>query len=307
MKNKKILDTSIGFIGAGMMGAPMIYNLTKSFSKVYVFDTDQTKLKEFENNKRIIIMDQIGKLSKYCNIIFTCLPGISEVKKVHLDKTGIFENILENVIICELSTTLPRLSMCLEKKYNEKKSTYLEAMMIGPPKTAYNAELLFIISGQKVDNFYFLEALNCMGRLNKWVGSIGNASKAKLLHNALGMINMAATAEILGLCVKSGIDINSFIDIVRQSPKSKGIGYSTIFDLYSESIINKSKTGTGKLRIAAKDTFLAKELASDQNYSTPILDETKKMFEEANQLGLGEEEYSRVADIVEFRYGGKIF
>ena len=121
------------------------------------------------------------------------------------------------------------------------------------------------------------------------------------------MINMAATAEILGLCIKSGIDINSFIDIVRQSPKSKGIGYSTIFDLYSESIINKSKTGTGKLRIAAKDTFLAKELASDQNYSTPILDETKKMFEDAKKMGLGEEEYSRVADIVEYRYGSKIF
>ena len=307
MENKKILDTSIGFIGAGMMGVPMIYNLAKKFAKVLVFDIDQTKLKEFENNQRIVIMDKIDQLSTYCNIIFTCLPGISEVEKVHLDKSGICENILENVIICELSTTLPKLSMTLEKKYNEKKSTYLEAMMIGPPKTAYNAELLFIISGRKVDNFYFLEALNCMGRLNKWVGSIGNASKAKLLHNALGMINMAATAEILGLCVKSGIDINSFIDIVRQSPKSKGIGYSTIFDLYSESIINKSKTGTGKLRIAAKDTFLAKELASDQNYSTPILDETKKMFEEANQLGLGEEEYSRVADIVEYRYGSKIF
>ena len=307
MENKKILDTSIGFIGAGMMGAPMIYNLTKKFSNVFVFDTDQTKLKEFESNKSIIIVDAIGQLSKNCNIIFTCLPGINEIKKVHLDKTGIFENILENVIICELSTTLPKLSKSLEKKYCEKKSTYLEAMMIGPPKTAYNAELLFIISGKKVDNFYFLEALDCMGRLIKWVGSIGNASKAKLLHNALGMINMAATAEILGLCVKSGIDIYSFIDIVRQSPKSKGIGYSTIFDLYSESIINKSKTGTGKLRIAAKDTFLAKELASDQNYSTPILDETKKMFEEAKKMGLGEEEYSRVADIVEYRHGSKIF
>ena len=158
-----------------MMGAPMIYNLTKKFSNVFVFDTDQTKLKEFESNKSIIIVDAIGQLSKNCNIIFTCLPGINEIKKVHLDKTGIFENILENVIICELSTTLPKLSKSLEKKYCEKKSTYLEAMMIGPPKTAYNAELLFIISGKKVDNFYFLEALDCMGRLNKWVGSIGNA------------------------------------------------------------------------------------------------------------------------------------
>ena len=67
MENKKILDKSIGFIGAGMMGAPMIYNLTKKFSNVFVFDTDQTKLKEFESNKSIIIVDAIGQLSKNCN------------------------------------------------------------------------------------------------------------------------------------------------------------------------------------------------------------------------------------------------
>ena len=63
MKNKKILDSSIGFIGAGMMGAPMIYNLTKKFSNVFVFDTDQTKLKEFESNKSNILIGTHALLS----------------------------------------------------------------------------------------------------------------------------------------------------------------------------------------------------------------------------------------------------
>jgi 3-hydroxyisobutyrate dehydrogenase-like beta-hydroxyacid dehydrogenase len=297
----------VGFVGLGMMGLPMARHLADEAKEVLVHDVRPDAVAAAAEHPRIRAAGSLGDIASACDMVFTCLPGPDIVRSVHLDRGGLLAEAREGSIAVELSTTSPDLSEEIEAAYAQKSAHYVEAMMIGPPATAMSRQLFFILGGDPALRPPVEAALGAMGRGVSFVGGIGAASRAKLLHNGLGMIHMAATVEIMGLCMAIGVDPDSFIEVVRQSPKSNGIGYSTVFDLYAASVVHQKTTGTGKLYIAEKDLRLATRLAHEVGYGTPLLDEAAALFDEALRAGLGEDEYSRVATVVERRYGRPLF
>ena len=296
-----------GFVGLGMMGLPLVRHLAESADRILVQDTRPEAVAEASGHCRIEAAQSLRAIATDCGIIFTCLPGPDVLRPVHLDPEGLAVGAQAGQIVVELSTTIPELSAEIASVYADRAAHYIEAMMIGPPVTAEARQLFFIAGGDETVRPRVEAALSAIGRGTSWVGEVGMASRAKLLHNGLGMIHMAATAEIMGLCMASGIDPDAFIEIIRQSPKSKGIGYSTVFDLYAASIAHGHATGTGKLYLAAKDTKLAGSMARKIDYRTPLLDNAAAMFNEAMELGLGEDEYTLVSKVVEQRFGSAIF
>lgn len=307
MTGNTVVAERAGFIGLGMMGLPMARNLAGVAVEVLVHDVQADAVAAAVSHPRITALSGPRQIAASCGIVFTCLPSPQAVRQVHLGRNGLLAGAHDGLIVCELSTTSPELSMEVGSALAKRGARYVETMMIGPPATARSGELFFIVGGDEALGQHIEPALAAMGRGWHWVGGLGGASRAKLLHNALGMIHMAATAEIMGLCMVTGIDPDAFADIIRQSPKSEGIGYSTVFDLFSTSIAHGFPTGTGKLNIAAKDTKLARALAERASYPTPLLDDASAMFQEAMDAGLGEHEYTRVSKVVEARFGSTIF
>jgi 3-hydroxyisobutyrate dehydrogenase/2-hydroxy-3-oxopropionate reductase len=122
-----------------------------------------------------------------------------------------------------------------------------------------------------------------------------------LLHNALGMIHAVATCEVVALCLKVGIDPLTFIEIVREAAKSRGVGYSTFFDMHAEDIVRGREQGAGRLYIAAKDAHLAHDLAKSMGFAAPLLAEADRTFAAGMAAGLGDHEYTAIIRIVEQR------
>lgn len=298
---------SPGFIGLGSMGLPLARHLAAAGAQVAAYDVRKEALEHACTEAGIRAAPHPADLAQTCDLVFTCLPDPQAIRDVYLGTQGLVAAARDGLIVCELSTCSPELCAEMSAALARRGAAYAEAMMIGPPASAAARKLFFVAAGDRSLEACIAPALVAMGRGYRWVGETGSASRAKLLHNALGLIHAYAACEVLGLCLKAGIDVDAFIDIVRESAHSGGIGYSTFFDMYAADIAHRRTSGTGKLYIAAKDTALARAFGAEQRYPTPLLDVAWAAFDEALQAGWGEREFTAVAEVIERRLGEHIF
>ena len=301
------MSTNIGFIGVGMMGLPMVQNLIRSGRKVIVCEAAQDRREIAARLAGLQIVGSPSEVVAHSDVVFTCLPNTDAIRQVYFGPDGICARGGSGKVACELSTTSPDLSNEVATALAKNGTKYLEATMIGPPASAESAQLYFIVAGEDAVVATVEPFLRIMGRAFRHVGTIGNATRAKLLHNALGMIHAVATCEVMALCFQVGVDPLAFVDIVRQAAKSRGVGYSTFFDMHAEDIARGREQGAGRLYIAAKDAHLAHDLAASVGFDAPLLAEADRTFAAGIAAGLGNLEYTAITRVIEQRMGRKIF
>ncbi|MGE0797831.1 MAG: NAD(P)-dependent oxidoreductase [Lautropia sp.] len=297
----------VGFVGLGMMGQPLALALARDGRRVHVFDTRADALAAASSIPGIVARGSPAEVASAASIVFTCLPSIEAIESVYLSDGGIVSAVRDGSVVCELSTTSPELSAEIARRLSTAGARFAEAPMIGPPSAAREQALFFIVGCDARTLAALDPLLRGMGRAYRHVGDVGAASRAKLLHNSLGMIHAAATAEVLGLCLKVGVDADAFVDVIREAAKSRGVGYSTFFDLHAPDILRARDGGAGRLYIGAKDAHLAHRMAQSANYPSPLLREADAMFAEAMSAGWGSLEFSAVSKVVEKRLGETLF
>ena len=135
------------------------------------------------------------------------------------------------------------------------------------------------------------------------MGPAAAANKVKLMHNALGAVNYAAVAEALALCVQSGVDLQTFYEVVRNGG---GMAFGNYFDRKVPTIIAGDYAPRFKLKLAHKDSMLAKDFFAGNGVPMPIHEQARALLDEAMADGFGEDDASSVTRVVEKRIGRKI-
>jgi 3-hydroxyisobutyrate dehydrogenase-like beta-hydroxyacid dehydrogenase len=139
-----------------------------------------------------------------------------------------------------------------------------------------------------------------MGKLHMYVGGPGMANRVKLAHNGLAAAVSVAVAETLAVCVQSGVDPYTFYEVVRNGG---GMAYGTYFDRRAKRILDGDFSPTFTAELMRKDVGLALELARAVGVPAPVLEETKRTYDEAVAGGAGKEDFSAVTHVVERRIG----
>ena len=104
---------------------------------------------------------------------------------------------------------------------------HLDAPIFGSPQQACEAQVFFAVSGHESDLAVIAPVLETMSRGHRYVGGDGAACTVKALQNGLGLVHAVATAEVLGLCRRLGLDVKTFIDVVVEA---RGLGCSPYFE-----------------------------------------------------------------------------
>src|SRR6266567_417736 len=134
-------------------------------------------------------------------------------------------------------------------------------------------------------------------------GGSAMGNRVKLVHNGLVAVTAAAVAEALAVCVQSGVDPYTFYDVVR---KGGGMAYGTYFERRAKRIFDGEFSPTFMCELMRKDAGLALALAKVSKVPTPILEETKRTYDEAVDSGWGKEDFSAVTHVIEKRIGRKL-
>ena len=258
----------IGFIGAGLMGLPMLENIAKNKYPITVWNRSSKKLKKIKNKKINICKNLIDIPSK-SQVIIMMLSN----DKVCLDVSiEITKKIKKGQILIDMSSTKQKTAIEIEKKVKRKGGYFLDAPVSGGTLAAKSGQLAIMVGGQKKIFSKTKNLLKSMGN-PAYLGKTGSGQIAKLANQTIVGITIGAVAEAIIMAEAAGVDAKA----LRQAIKN-GFAGSKILEIHGQRMINKNFQAGGKCSTQLKDMNNIIETAKNYNVDLPISKTIKKLY-----------------------------
>lgn len=285
------------------MGMPQALNLAKAGKHVVVYDARPEAMTEAAGQARVVAAESPRALAEQCSVILTCLPDNNAVDAVYRGEEGMLPALRPGMVTCDLSTVSPEFTEALDADLRAAGVHHFTGPMLGSKAQAEAGHVFYMLGGDAAYLDRITPYLELAGRKYIHVGSAPTANKVKLLHNALGAVNYAAVAEALALCAQTGVNLQTFYEVVRNGG---GMAFGNYFDRKVPTIIKGDYSPRFKLKLAHKDSQLAKAFFARTGVPAPIHDAARALLEEGLAAGYGEEDASAITRIVEQRIGKPI-
>ena len=263
----------VGFIGLGVMGAPIAARLARSGHAVKVNDLRKVDVAgaTWADSPAAAVAD--------AEVAFTSLPGPAEVEAV---AALIGPALPRNAAWFDLTTNSPS---CVRRVHAALGARFLDAPVSGGREGAHSGKLALWVGGDEGVYRRHETLLRVIGDQPIYVGPIGAGSVAKLAHNTASFTVQTALAEIFTLGVKAGVEPLALFKAIRQG----ATGRKRTFDRLAEQFLPGKYDPPGfALRLAHKDLKLALELADEVGVPMQVAQVAMREFEQALARGWGE-------------------
>jgi len=297
------MTESVGFIGLGTMGLPMASNLAKAGVMLVVHDANPAAAAAAGTMTGVTVAGSAADVATRSRVLFTCLPNDDIVRAAYLGTGGIASGARAGLVTCDCSTVSPEATLEVARALAAKGITHMDTPMLGSQPQAVSGEIFFIVGGDQATLERIRPYLAIMGKMHMYVGGSAMGNRVKLIHNGLAAVTSVAVAEALAVCVQSGVDPYTFYDVVRNGG---GMAFGTYFDRRAKRIFDGEFSPAFMCELMRKDAGLALRLAQASKVPTPMLEETKRTYDEAVEGGWGKEDFSAVTHVIEKRIGRKL-
>ena len=268
--------TTIGVIGLGNAGAPILNNLNKSNKyKLVAFDIDTKKLNDIPKN--IIKATSIKTLAEHCNVVLTCLPKPEHVLEAVGGKDGLLQNASTGMAWIDTSTTNFKQTQELAVKASTYGVSMLEATLTGGVHALQNNNMVCLAGGDEETFKLWKKVLqDAIGEVVVLCGTVGAGAIAKVVSNMLAFTNMVAASECMMIAKRAGLDLENFFDAIRVSA-----GNSFAWETVVPHIFNRKYEAGFTMDLACKDMNLSYLLGQHLNVPLDLHMEVKKKMDEA--------------------------
>jgi 3-hydroxyisobutyrate dehydrogenase-like beta-hydroxyacid dehydrogenase len=297
------MNDTVGFIGLGTMGMPMAASLAKAGIRLVVHDASAAAAAQAGTLPGAAVAESAADVAANCAVLFTCLPNDDIVRAAYLGEGGIASGGKAGLVTCDCSTVSPEATLDVSRTLAAKGIIHMDTPMLGSQPQAVSGEIFFIVGGEQDKLERITPYLEIMGKMHMYVGGLAMGNRVKLIHNGLAAATSVAVAEALAVCVQSGVDPYTFYDVVRNGG---GMAFGTYFDRRAKRIFDGEFSPTFMCELMRKDVGLALALAHASKVPAPILEETKRTYDEAVDGGWGKEDFSAVTHVIEKRIGRKL-
>ena len=289
----------LGFIGLGTMGASLASNLQKAGHTLVVHDVRRAAA-EPHLTAGATWAATPREVAAGADVIFTSLPGPPEVEAVALGKDGLLDGIKPGAAYFDLSTNSRNTVRKIHAAFSEKGAEMLDAPVSGGPRGAKTGKLAIWVGGDKATYERCEAILRAMGDQPRYVGPIGQATVAKLVHNCAGYAIGTALAEVFTMGVKAGVDPLTLFEAVRQGALGRRRTFDGLIDQFLPGVYDPPAF---MLRHAHKDVSLAVALAKEVAVPMRLCNLTLEEMTEALNRGWAERD-SRAALLLQQERAG---
>ena len=242
--------SKLGFIGLGIMGAPMASHLIKAGHEVFL------------NTRSTVPADLLTGHAKACgtirevveqaDIIFMMLPDTPDVAKVLFGEHGVSEGLQAGKVVVDMSSISPMATKQFAQKINALGCEYLDAPVSGGEVGAKAASLTIMVGGPDAAFERVKPLFELMGKNITLVGGNGDGQTCKVANQIIVALNIAAVGEALLFASKAGADPAK----VRQALMG-GFAASRILEVHGERMIKRTFAPGFRIGLHQKDLNLA--------------------------------------------------
>ena len=250
----------IGFIGLGIMGAPMAQHLLAAGHELFV----PKRSKVPEALSAATVCDTNADVARAAEVIILMLPDTPDVDKVLFGKEGVAEGLTKGKTVVDMSSISPMETKRFALAINELGCDYLDAPVSGGEVGAKAASLTIMIGGDEAVFERIKPLFELMGKNITLVGGNGDGQTTKVANQIIVALNIAAVGEALLFASKAGADPAR----VRQALMG-GFAASRILEVHGERMIKRTFNPGFRIALHQKDLSLALAGAKSMGVALP--------------------------------------
>jgi len=283
----------IGYIGLGLMGAPMARNLMNAGHELVV-----------HNRSRAIVETLVAEgataattpaeVAAQVDFIFTNLPDSPDVEQVVLGKNGIKEGAKAGQVYIDNSTIKPAVARHLATELATIDVAALDAPVSGGDIGAQQGTLTIMVGGTEEAFQKVYPLFEAIGKTIVLVGESGAGQVAKVCNQIIVGVQMTALAEALVMAQKSGVDPEKVITAIQN-----GAAKMWAMDVKPPRIFEGNRSPGFKAHMQLKDLNICLETGQQYGAPLPATALATQLYQTLIQQGDGELDNSAILNVLE--------
>ena len=282
----------IGFIGLGIMGAPMAGHLVAGKHDVHLYS--RGKVPQALLDAGGLACKNGREVAQKADVVIMMVPDTPHVEDALFNAEGIATGLSKGKVVVDMSSISPIATKDFAKRINELGCDYLDAPVSGGEVGAKAASLTIMCGGDPEVFETVRPLFEKMGKNITLVGGNGDGQTTKVANQIIVALNIAAVGEALLFASKAGADPAK----VRQALMG-GFASSRILEVHGERMIKRTFNPGFRIRLHQKDLGLALHGARELGVSLPQTASAAQLMQACAANGMADLDHSALVKALE--------
>ncbi len=282
----------IGFIGLGIMGAPMAMHLLQAGHMLFV--NTLRKVPPALADGGATLCTTARGVAERADIIFVMVPDTPDVETVLFGNEGVASGLSKGKTVVDCSSIDPIATRGFAKKIQALGCEWLDAPVSGGEVGAKAASLTIMVGGEAATFERIKPLFDLMGKNVTLVGGPGDGQVCKVANQIIVALTIAAVGEALVFASKAGADPAR----VRTALMG-GFASSRILEVHGERMIKRTFAPGFRIALHQKDLNLALQGARALGIALPQTAGAAQLMQSCVALGHGQADHSALVKALE--------
>ena len=266
----------IGWIGTGIMGAPMARRLIGGGNRVRVFNRSAEKARALAADGASVVADAAA-CAAGAELVFIMVPDTPDVGAT----IAKVERVLKaGQIVVDMSTVAPAAERAISARLKAKGVEYLDAPVSGGDVGARDGTLAIMVGGDAAAFERARPLFELMGKRITHMGASGAGQMTKLANQIAVALALEAAAEAIKFANGGGLDASRVVEAIGAG----AAGSWQLSNLGPKIIAGDYRPGFF-IKLIRKDLRLVADAARESGLALPGLALMASMFNAAAALG----------------------
>lgn len=283
----------LGFIGLGVMGRPMAFNLMKRGHEMAVYARRAASAQPLVA-AGARAYGTPAEVAAHAEVVFTVVTDSSDVEEVVLGKEGVINGATRGSVVVDMETISPVVARKVAHALAERGIDMLDAPVSGGPMGAEQASLSIMAGGPPAVFEKVKPLFECLGKTIVHMGDHGAGQITKACNQLALLVTAQGTAEALSLARACGVDTAKVREVMMG-----GVAASRVLELFGKRMIERNFEAGIEARLYHKDLGIVLALAHELGVALPAAALTMQNINALIGSGEGKRDLSTLVRIVE--------
>ena len=283
----------IGFIGTGIMGAPMAAHLQDASHEIALLQ-HRSPLPQALLDGGALALPCANRVAEWSDVVILMLPDTPDVEAVLFGDRGVAEGLAPGKTVIDMSSIDPLATREFAARIVELGCDYLDAPVSGGEVGAKSASLTIMVGAEDGAFERIRPLFEIMGKNITLIGPPGTGQTAKVANQIIVALNIEAVSEALVFAAKAGADPARVRDALMG-----GFASSRVLEVHGRRMLERTFAPGFRIRLHQKDLALALDSARKLGMSLPATANAQQLFSACVAQGGEDLDHSAMVQSIE--------
>jgi 3-hydroxyisobutyrate dehydrogenase-like beta-hydroxyacid dehydrogenase len=293
---------TVGFIGLGAMGEPMVRSLRRAGIAVTASAHRRREaLERLVSNDGVLQAPDAAAVAAVSDPVVICVPDAPQVEDVLFAQRGVVAGAKPGTLVIDMSTISPLASQSFAQRLSERGVHFVDAPVSGGPARAADGTLAIMVGGADADYARAEPVLRAMGTPHH-LGPVGMGETVKLVNQIVIANTMIGNVEALVFAQRAGANLERVCNVLASATASNYL----LERWLPKTWLAGTFEGGFALDLLRKDISAALDAARATRYPMPATALAYQLYTARSAQGDGALDYSAIAKSYERNVGDEV-